>query len=99
MRDYCSWNFDFHIGTLKLISISNRTEEEALFGSLKFALYTIFTILLTVWKSDQKNGLLVKLFYFHLILMKLGEVIVHMGMGTTTSPSFIKIGWKTKKFS
>ena len=27
--------------------------------------------------------------------MKLGKVVVHMG--TTTSPSFIKIGWKTKK--
>ena len=29
--------------------------------------------------------------------MKLGEVVV--SMGTTTSPSFIKIGLKTKKFS
>ena len=28
-------------------------------------------------------------FVFHPILMKLGEVVVHMG--TTTSPSFIKI--------
>ena len=28
--------------------------------------------------------------------MKLGEIVVHMG--TTTSPSFIKIGMKTKKF-
>ena len=28
--------------------------------------------------------------------MKLGEVVVHMG--TTTSPNFIKIGLKTKKF-
>ena len=28
--------------------------------------------------------------------MKLGEVVV--SMGTTTSPSFIKIGLKTKKF-
>ena len=29
--------------------------------------------------------------------MKLGEVVV--SMGTTTSPSFIKIGLETKKFS
>ena len=42
------------------------------------ALCTIFTILLTLWNSEQKNGLLVKLFVFHLILMKLGEIVVHM---------------------
>ena len=36
-------------------------------------------------------------FVFNPILMKLGEVVV--SMGTTTSPSFIKIGLKTKKFS
>ena len=35
-------------------------------------------------------------FVFDPILMKLGEVVV--SMGTTTSPSFIKIGLKTKKF-
>ena len=29
-----------------------------------FALCTIFTILLTLWNSEQKNGLLVKLFCF-----------------------------------
>ena len=34
-------------------------------------------------------------FVFHLIMMKLGEVVVHMD--TTTPPSFIKIGQKTKK--
>ena len=34
-------------------------------------------------------------FVFNPILMKLGEVVV--SMGTTTSPSFIKIGLKTKK--
>ena len=31
-----------------------------------------------------------KLFVFHPISMKLGEVVVHMG--TITSPNFIKIG-------
>ena len=36
-------------------------------------------------------------FVFHLILMKLGEVVV-IHMCTTISPSFIKIGWKTKTF-
>ena len=36
-------------------------------------------------------------FVFNPILMKLGEVVVPMD--TTTSPSFIKIGLKTKKFS
>ena len=36
-------------------------------------LCTIFTILLTLWNSEQKNGLLIKLFCFYLILMKLGE--------------------------
>ena len=35
-------------------------------------------------------------FVFNPILMKLGEVVV--SMGTTTSPSFIKIRLKTKKF-
>ena len=38
---------------------------------------TIFTILLTLWNSEQKKGLLIKLFFvFHLILMNLGEVVV-----------------------
>ena len=46
------------------------------FGSGLMALCTIFTILLTLWNSEQKNGLLIKLLYFHLILMKLGEVVV-----------------------
>ena len=36
-------------------------------------------------------------FVFDPILMKLGEVVVPLD--TTTSPSFIKIGLKTKKFS
>ena len=40
------------------------------------ALCTIFTILLTLWNSEQKNELLINLFNFHLILMKLGEVVV-----------------------
>ena len=35
-------------------------------------------------------------FVFNPILMKLGEVVVPMD--TTTSPSFIKIGLKTKEF-
>ncbi len=35
-------------------------------------------------------------FVFNPILMQLGEVVV--SMGTTTSPSFIKIGLETKKF-
>ena len=38
-----------------------------------------------------------KNFVFHLILMKLGEIVVP-AMCTTISPSLIKIGWKTKKF-
>ena len=40
--------------------------------------------------GDNKN-----FFVFRPILMKLGEVVVHMG--TTTSPSLIKIELKTKK--
>ena len=40
---------------------------------------TIFTILLTLWNSEQKNGLLIKLSVFHPILMKLGEIVIHMG--------------------
>ena len=45
----------------------------------RLALCTIFTILLTHWNSEQKNRLLIKLFFiFHLILMKLGEIVVHM---------------------
>ena len=36
-------------------------------------------------------------FVFNPFLMKLGEVVVLMD--ATTSPSFIKIGLKTKKFS
>ena len=40
-------------------------------------LCTIFTIQLTLCNSEQKNGLLINFFYvFHLILMKLGEVVV-----------------------
>ena len=43
------------------------------------ALCTIFTILLTLWNCEQKNGLLIKLFLvFHPILMKLGEIVVQM---------------------
>ena len=38
-----------------------------------------------------------KFLFLIFILMKLGEVVVPMD--TTTSPSFIKIGLKTKKFS
>ena len=57
-------------------------------------LCTIFTILLTLWNSEQKNGLLIKTFlFFHLILMKLGEVV-----DTHKYQSIIKIGQKTKKF-
>ena len=33
-------------------------------GEYKMALCTIFTILLTLWNSEQKNGLLIKLFCF-----------------------------------
>ena len=46
--------------------------------------------------TSVKWSIIKTFFVFHPILMKLGEVVVHMG--TTTSPSFIKIGWKTKKF-
>ena len=35
-------------------------------------------------------------FVFYPILLKLGEVVVHMG--TTTSPNFNKIGLNTTKF-
>ena len=37
-----------------------------------------------------KNRLLIKHFVFHPILMKVGEVVVHMG--ATTTLGFIKIG-------
>ena len=36
-------------------------------------------------------------FLINPILMKIGEVVVPIG-STTTSPSFVKIRWKTKKF-
>ena len=54
---------------------------------------------LYVQTNKQTNGLLIikTFFVFHPILMKLGEVVVPIC--TTTSPSFIKIRWKTKKFS
>ena len=42
------------------------------------ALCTILTILLTLWNCEQKNGLLIKLFYFSSD-MKLGEIVEHMG--------------------
>ena len=60
------------------------------------ALCTIFMILLTLWNSEQKNGLLIKLFVFHSILLKFGKIVVHNAWVTTTSPSFIKIRWKKK---
>ena len=56
-------------------------------GYFIYTICTIFTIILTLWNSEPKNGLLIKLF-FHPNLMKLGEIVVHMG--TETSPSFIK---------
>ena len=34
---------------------------------------------MTLWNSEQKNGLFKKLFVFHPILMQLGETAVHMG--------------------
>ena len=38
-----------------------------------------FTILLTLWNSEEKNGLLKNFFFvFHPILMKLGEIVEHM---------------------
>ena len=43
---------------------------------MDMALCMIFTILPTLWNSEQKNGLLINFFVFHLILMKLGEVVV-----------------------
>ena len=43
------------------------------------ALCTIFTILLTLQNSEQKNGLLTKLFCFSSDFMQLGETILHMG--------------------
>ena len=44
------------------------------------ALCTIFTILLTLGNSEQKNGLLIKIFFvFHPILIKLGEIVAHLG--------------------
>ena len=42
------------------------------------ALCTIFTILLILRNSEQKNGLLIKKKIFHPILMKLGEIVAHM---------------------
>ena len=41
--------------------LSNTYNGEGIFG---FALCTIFTILLILWNSEQKNGLLIKLFMF-----------------------------------
>ena len=43
------------------------------------ALCTIFMIVLTLWNSEQKNGLLINFFVFHPILMKLDEIVLHMG--------------------
>ena len=54
------------------------------------------TILQTLWNSEQKMLLLIKLLFFIRFwwnLVKLWYTWV-----TTTSPSFIKIRWKTKKF-
>ena len=46
---------------------------------IDIALCTIFTILLTLWNYEQKNRLLIKLFFvFHRILIKLVEIVVHM---------------------
>ncbi len=51
------------------------------------------------WKCSYSKvplmGSYQNFFVFNPILMKLGEVVV--SMDTTTSPSFIKIGLKTKK--
>ena len=46
--------------------------------------------------SKLKKYTINKTFCFNPILIKLGQVVVHMG--TTTSPIFIKIGIKPKKF-
>ena len=53
-----------------------------------------FMILLTLWNSEQKNRLLMRLFCSYPILMKLGKVIVTRHRYYTISPSFVKIGWK-----
>ena len=47
-------------------------------------------------QGKQKMGYYNTFYISNPILMKLGEVVVHMG--TTTSPSFIKIRLKMKKF-
>ena len=56
------------------------------------ALCMIFTILLTLLNSEQKNGLLTKLFCF---ASDFDET--WWSWCTTISISFIKIGWKIKK--
>ena len=48
-------------------------------NNLTPALCAIFTILLTLWNSEQKNRLLINIFVFHTILMKPGELVVHIG--------------------
>ena len=40
------------------------SEQDPLIGKTTVALCTIFTILLTIWNSEQKNGQLIKLFCF-----------------------------------
>ena len=62
-----------------------------------YALCTIFTILWTLWNSEQKNRLLIKLFCFHPILMKLGEVLV-THVYYNFSKFFLKKWMKTKIF-
>ena len=44
------------------IVLAISTEDKEKLGGI--ALCTIFTILLTLWNSEQKNGLLIKLFCF-----------------------------------
>ena len=63
------------------------------------ALYTIFTILLTLWNSEQKNGLLIKLFCFSSDFDETWWNCSTYTWVTITSPSFIKIKWKTKTFN
>ena len=54
----------------------------------------IARLVLALWLT--LTGYNQNFFIINPILMKLGEVVVHMGI--TTSPSFNKIGLNTKKF-
>ena len=82
-----SYIFDFE-------TFKNDTFKNVIF---RYWRWTSTVQLLTPHSKVPLMGSYQNFFVFNLILMKFGEVVVPMD--TTTSPSFIKIGLKTKKFS